>query len=208
MSGPVELAPQRTPLGKFGFLLIFTLIWNGGVAVFVWQAVGPHRQGGPDVDLACFLSIFVLIGLGLVVGTVHAFLALGNPRPHLTLSEGSPRLGERVDVAWRFTGRPERLRRLTLSLVGREEATRRGSRSNPTNRHVFRTVPLFETAEPLEIAEGSARFTVPEDTVPSLAAPHNKVVWFLSVEGEIRHWPDVSEELALEILPASPRGSW
>ncbi len=208
MPGPVELAPQKTPLGKFVFLLTFSLIWNGVVAVFVWQAVESYRKGDLDVGLSCFLSIFVLLGLGVVVGTVHAFLALWNPRPHVTLSEGSPRLGERVDVSWSFTGHAERLRRLTLSLVGREEATRHGSRSDPTNRHVFRTVPIFESTEPVEIAAGSARFTVPEDTVPSLAAPHNKVVWSVAVEGEIRHWPDVSQELALEILPLPPGRSW
>jgi hypothetical protein len=35
----------------------------------------------------------------------------------------------------------------------------------------------------------------------SFAAPHNKIVWSLKVEGVIDRWPDVGEEFPLVVYP-------
>src|SRR4051812_7636236 len=102
--GPLVLKPKQTPLGSFFGILFVAALWNGITGVFVWHLLSSFREGNPDWGLALFLSIFVLIGLGLLLAVPYTFLALWNPRPHLTLSRGTLRLGDRVDLEWRFTG--------------------------------------------------------------------------------------------------------
>jgi hypothetical protein len=211
-SGPVAwreglaLRPKQTPLGKFFGLLFVAALWNGITGVFVWHLVETFRQGNPERGLALFLSIFVLIGLGFLLAVPYTFLALWNPRPHLTLSRGLLHLGDTVVLEWRFTGRPGRMERLRITLEGREEATyttrRSRSSSTSTAREVFHTVEILDTTDPIAIPAGSVRLAIPADTMHSFAATHNRVVWTLEVKGEIRRWPDVDEPFEVAVLPA------
>jgi hypothetical protein len=48
---------------------------------------------------------------------------------------------------------------------------------------------------------GSARVTIPERTMHSFAAPHNKIVWVLRVLGDIPSWPDSEDEFVVTVAP-------
>jgi len=203
-SGPAELEPQVSPLGKLFGMLLFACIWNGIVSVFVCEAVQGWLAGHPDWMLTIFMVPFILVGLALVGGVGYTALALANPRPHLTLTPGRPRLGDQLRIEWRFSGKASRISRLHIVLKGREEATYQRGTDTVTDKKSFAAFDLVDTTNDWEIGKGVAEITVPEDTMHSFAATHNKIVWTLEINGEIRRWPDVDEAFPVTILPLPP----
>lgn len=201
LSGPVQLEARASPLGKFVGMLFVAAFWNGITGIFVWQAVKGWQAGAGDGCLTVFLIPFVGVGLLLLAGVPYQFLALFNPRLHLTLSSATVALASSAQISWRFSGMPGRIRRLRIVLEGREEATYRRGTTTSTDREVFARLPVVDTEHGVEIATGNATLSLPEETMHSFTAPNNKVVWSLKVEGEIRYWPDVSEELELVVRP-------
>lgn len=202
-AGPVILQAHSTPIGKLVVIILIAAFWNGITGVFVWQVIRGWRTGTGEGTgcLALFLVPFVLIGVALLLGIPYQFLALFNPRLHLTLSSASLELGGSARLSWSFTGFPGRIRHLRIELEGREEATYRRGTSTHTDRQAFATLAVVDTSERLEIAAGEAAVTVPADTMHSFAATHNRIVWTLKVAGDIRRWPDVGEEFDLVVRP-------
>lgn len=205
---PLELEPAAGPVGKLLAVIFVALFWNGIVSVFVYHAWQGWKEGAPDGCLTVFLVPFVLVGLALAVFVPYQFLALFNPRPHLTLTPGSLTLGEAADLAWRFSGRAGRIRRLEITLEGREEAVYRRGTDTVTARETFATLPLAELASAREIAAGSTRIEVPAGTMHSFEASHNRIVWTLKVRGDIRSWPDVSEDFEVVVAPQAAGSAW
>jgi hypothetical protein len=203
-SGPLELEPQVSPLGKLFGMVLFACIWNGIVSVFVWQVVSSWRSGHPDWTLTIFMIPFVLVGLALLGGVGYTALALVNPRPHLTLTPGHPRLGDDLRVEWRLSGRVSRIRHLRIVLKGREEATYQRGTDTVTDKKAFAAYEVVDTGNDWEIGRGAAEVMVPEDTMHSFSATHNKIVWTLEVKGEIQRWPDVDDAFPITILPLPP----
>ncbi len=203
-SAPAELEPQVSPLGKLFAMLLFACIWNGIVSVFVWQVAQGWWAGRPDWVLTIFMIPFVLVGLALVAGVGYTVLALANPRPHLILTPGHPRLGEELRVEWRFSGKVSRIRHLHIVLKGREEATYQRGTDTVTDKKVFAAYDLVDTANSWEIGKGAASAIVPEDTMHTFEAMHNKIVWTLEAKGVIRRWPDVDDAFPVTVLPLPP----
>jgi hypothetical protein len=129
---------------------------------------------------------------------------LFNPRVRLRVSPGTLRLGERAQVDWEVVGAAQRLRKLTVTLEGREEATYRRGTDTRTDLQLFARVLVAEHGAGGP-RRGSERITVPAETMHSFEAPHNKVVWLLRVHGEIRRWPDVDDEFPVVVLPRGER---
>jgi hypothetical protein len=199
--GPLILKPQVGPVGKVAASVFFSLFWNGIISVFVWQAWKAWESGSPDWFLNIFLIPFVLVGLFSFGVVGHFLLALANPRPRMTLIPGSPRLGDELHLDWRFTGRAGRLGHVRIFLEGREEATYQRGTDTVTDREVFATHNLVDTGNDREIPTGAAEIVIPSDTMHSFAADSNKIIWEIKVEGEIAHWPDVSQDFPIEIRP-------
>jgi Protein of unknown function (DUF3592) len=200
-TGPMVLHARAGPVGKLVGITLIAAFWNGITGVFVWKAFEGWRGGAGDGCLTVFILPFVVIGLALLLGVPYQFLALFNPRLHLTLSSASLPLGGSARLSWSFSGFPGRIRRLRIELEGREEATYQRGTSTQTDRQVFATVTVVDTSERLEIPAGEAAVSVPADTMHSFAADHNRIVWSLKVSGDIRRWPDVSEEFELVVRP-------
>jgi hypothetical protein len=200
-AGPVVLEPRVGPVGKLAGSLFFALFWNGIVSVFVWQAWKSWERGHPDWFLTVFLVPFVLIGLASIAFVGHFALALANPRPRLTVDSAAPSLGDRLGIDWQFSGRASRIRRLRIVLEGREEATYRRGTDTHTDREVFASHVLVDTANDWEISRGNASLVIPDDTMHSFEAPANKIVWELKVAGEIARWPDVDESFPVTVHP-------
>jgi hypothetical protein len=99
-----------------------------------------------------------------------------------------------------------RLASFRIRLEGREEATYRRGTSTSTDRQVFHSEVLFEARHALAIERGSLSFAVPADSMHSLAADHNQVVWAIKLEGEIPRWPDLAEEFEIEVRPQAVPG--
>ena len=91
-----------------------------------------------------------------------------------------------------------------MIIEGREEATYRRGTTTTADKQVFRTLDLVDTARQIDIARGQVSFIIPADTMHSFAASNNKIVWEMIVKGEIANWPDVKEEIKLDIRPQKP----
>lgn len=205
-SGPVELRATATPKGKFFGLVFVTLIWNGITSVFLWQVVEGWRRGEPDGCLSLFVALFQGIGLLILFGAARQFLVLFNPALRLTLSRGILTIGEPASLQWAFSGRASRIGRLAMVLEGREEARYRRGTNTYTDRAVFATVPILDTSQAFEIPAGSASFSIPWGTVPSLTATNNKIVWSLKVTCEIPGWPDSDDDFEIPVRSAAGTG--
>jgi len=199
--GPLVLKSTFSPVGKLAAAVGVAVFWNGIVAVFLWDVVGGFLAGTPDWFLTLFLTPFVLVGLGLLAGVGYCVAALANPRCRLQLDSPVLHPGALVAVSWDFRGSVHRLSRLRIFLEGREEATyTRGTRTS-TDRSVFARIPLVDLTSWMDMVRGTGEARVPEQTMPSFAANHNKVVWCLKVHGEIARWPDVSEDYEVTVYP-------
>src|SRR5262249_27861668 len=112
--GALLLKPAVSPQLKVFGLLLFALFWNGIVSVFVFKVIDGFRTGHPEWGLTLFISVFVAVGLGLIGAVIYQFLALFNARPRLTLTPGTPALGDNIDLTWQLTGRTSSVRSLLL----------------------------------------------------------------------------------------------
>jgi hypothetical protein len=66
-----------------------------------------------------------------------------------------------MKVSWRFEGPAHRIRRLKMTLVGREEAEYGKGSDSRRYSSVFAEVPLFDTSDPKQIAEGKGEVQIP-----------------------------------------------
>jgi hypothetical protein len=198
---PRVLKPQLSPMGKLIGIIFVALFWNGIVSVFLVMMIRGWQAGDGDGCLTAFLVPFVLIGLALIFGVFRQFLVLFNPRLELTLSRGTLAPGESALLQWKIQGKAERVQRLKIILEGREEATYRRGTDTHTDREVFATIQILDTDQPMQIAQGSARVPVPEDTMPSFSADRNKIVWTLKAACEIPGWPDSDDEYEIVVAP-------
>jgi len=199
-AGPVELTPSASRGGRVVAMLLVALFWKGIVSVFLVQL---FRGGwdGFDWFLGLFLTPFVAVGLFLIGMFLRQLLALSNPVPVLTLPRRVLRPGERLEVGWRLQGRVHVLRHLRISLEGREEATYRRGTNTVTDKAVFATVDLLDTAEHAGMAAGRTVRALPARLMHSFSAANNKIVWALRVRGTVPRWPDVDEEFVITIAP-------
>lgn len=193
--GETELKQATPPGCAFAGLTFVALFWNG----ITWGILLATRPG--DWGTRIFLSIFVLIGLGIALGAFYQFLALFNPRPVLIVSAPAVPLGATLGVRWRFTGNVRRIVKLTISLVAREEATYRRGTSTTTDRIVFVNTVLFDSVDRAQFASGSMNVEIPRDSIHTFSAPNNRILWMLHVHGDIRKWPDVNAEFPITVLP-------
>jgi hypothetical protein len=200
-AGPRVLEPGSSRFLRIVGAVIFTLIWNGIVGVFLYQAVREWQRGSPDWFLTLFLVPFVLVGVASFGFIAHSVLAAFNPRPELTLTPGEPRLGDLLRVGWTFHGRSGRIQHLGIVLEGHEEATYQRGTDTRTDREVFATLDLLDTESQAEIPRGAREVRIPEDTMHSFDGGNNRIVWTLKVRGEVPRFPDVNDAFEIQVRP-------
>lgn len=199
-----RLGKGGSGLGGLVVTAFLAAFWNGIVGVFVWQLVRDWRQGSPDWFLALFLIPFVAIGLVILLSIPYQILALFNPRPDLTLTPGAVPVGGTATLAWRFDRSVERVRRLVITLEGREEVEVRDAKGRQsTERHVFFRRRLLDSRRFGEIGRGERAVEIPPDVMHTFAAGGQRVAWTLELAGEIPLWPDVGRTVDLEVAPAT-----
>jgi hypothetical protein len=200
-SGPTVLKPKVSPWAKAIGMLVVAAFWNGIVSVFLLQLIESFRSGSPEWFLAVFLLPFVAVGLFMIGMIGYFVLQTTNPRPQLLVSNRSPRLGDRVQVEWRFAGSVKRLSDLKIILEGREEATYRRGTDTRTDREVFAQLPIVDTSAQHQMQRGTNLVELPKSTMHSVAADNNKIVWEIKVAGDIPKWPDIDETFEMSVLP-------
>jgi hypothetical protein len=199
----ITLKPAQTARVRFFGLLIFAIVWNGFIAIayFVWRNSGSQL----DICTGLFMTPFVAVGIGVVIGVIYSLLALMNPSAEIEVTPGQLTLGTQASVRWLINGRANRITKLTIRVEAREEATyQRGTRTT-TDKNVFQIIAVTETSSPMQIARGEAKFQIAANTMHSFNAPHNKIIWSIKLAGEIPNWPDLMTEYALEVQPTEAR---
>ena len=202
--GSVVLESKSSRWTRLAGVTFAALFWNGIIGVFANVAWKSHERGRPEWFLTIFLVPFVLVGVGLVFGIIHALLAVGNARPRVIASTRAPKLGERVNLEWQFEGRTAPLERVRLTLRGREEATYQVGTDTRTSSETFYEETLAEIPTPACGLGGHTTFRIPDEAMHSFESEHNKIIWELELEGEIRRWPDVKETYPLVVFPHAP----
>ncbi|MCA9184317.1 MAG: DUF3592 domain-containing protein [Pirellulaceae bacterium] len=200
-AGPLTLKQSMGPWAKLLGGVFITLFWNGIVAVFVWQEVQGFMRGRPEWFLTLFLIPFQLIGLGMIAFCCHAFLALFNPVPVLTLLEGRFAPGSNVTLQWNLWGRTGAIRKLTITLHGEETARYRRGTSTYTDRSTFHEEVLLEQGGSHGIASGTLKLAIPTDKMHSFEGSNNKILWTIKLHADIPMWPDVKSDFQIKVLP-------
>ncbi|HET6407835.1 MAG TPA: DUF3592 domain-containing protein [Chthoniobacteraceae bacterium] len=203
--GPVELKPEASPLFKLGGAIFVAIIWNGITGVFATFAVNSFVEGKPEWFLAIFITPFVLIGLVLLGLIGSTFLNLFNPRVRLTVNSQAIPLGGTLEATWAFTSSSSRIKHLKIILEGHNERTTGHGKNRRTQRDVFATLPLVDTVDPQQIAQGRASLQIPDSQRPSDDEGGRKVIWALKVVGEIPRFPDVEDEFDFTVLAHTVR---
>jgi len=204
-AGSRLLKPRVTPLTRFIGMVFIAAFWNGIVSVFLFHMADEWQRGHQPWFLTLFLVPFVLVGAAFLFGAVYSLLSLANPKPVVILTPGVLTPACAFEVAWSLRGSAGRLQNLVVFLEGREEATYRRGTDTSTDRHVFARFVIATVENPLEIAQGSARRSLPPDIPPGFAADNNKLVWSLRVHGKIAFWPDLGEEFEVQVAAAQGR---
>jgi hypothetical protein len=199
--GAIELESDSTPVGRFLGAIFVAVFWNGITGVFAGMAINSWLHKKPEIVLSIFITPFVLVGLGLIAFVFHSLLNLLNPRIRLTVSSGTVPLGGKLDARWTFRGRSSRIRHLRITLEGTEKARYSQGTDNRVDTRVFARVPVVDTTDARQIAEGHSQFIVPKGSMHTFWAPHNEIVWTIKVHGDVPRFPEVSDEFPMTILP-------
>lgn len=202
--GEVELRPSTSPGKRLIGLSIFALLWNGFVGCWAW--FGLLRSSHIDTFGVIFLTPFALVGAALLVGVGYSLMALNNPRPVLTLARSILRLGESVDVRWKFSGAINRISSVDVRLEGREIATYRRGTSTYTDKHVFERFEIARVTSMMDILSGQAILHLPARSAPSFRSANNRIEWVLIIHGDIPFWPDVKEEFTIDVYAPKAAG--
>jgi hypothetical protein len=160
----------------------------------------------PSIFALLFISIFVIIGLGLTVYAVMVFYTrfkVGTPDFLLSHTEARP--GEKVDFSFTHTFRSDvKINWIKTQLIFRETATyQRGTDTTTvTKNHI-----MDEYEEPGFNFQGGQMlnkaysFPIPEDGMHTLKVRRNALEWFIKFEADIPSLPNFVEEFELIVLP-------
>lgn len=201
----VTLRPRESPGLRFAVVLVATVFWNVMVWSILWRAWQGHGSLEEDGTLPAMLVLVPFAALGLVMAgvTVQHFLALFNPRPHVTLSREGLVVGETAELAWRFDGDVQDVERLQWWLVGAEVRVERRGKTRRVNRQEFVKLALAEVTRRTDVAAGKVEFRVPADARPTREHGQPEVHWQIRLQAHIPRHPDVVLEYRVRVVERS-----
>lgn len=193
--GEVLLKPTSGRIAVFIGVGFFALFWNGILGLAMRDLIG-DGVAGVEWFVVLFLTPFFVIGLGMIGVALQTFARLFAPAVEVTLDPSQLRLGNQPSVRWRLTARG--VRKLSIHLIGREEATYQQGTSTTTDRSEFLRALVFESTDPLGLLEGRAELPLPSDAAaPAFSTQNNRLVYELAFSGDIPWRADVQERFLL-----------
>ena len=182
----------NSPASKAVGLVLFTLLWNG-IVFLIFKSDAP----------ILFHIAFGLAGLAMIAASIHAILALFNPRPIVEITPGNIRPGTSVAMRWRTGGNINRIQQLTVTLqclrITTETSGSGKNRNTRTVKTPIFTKELLQTVSQREIAQGTLQFPIPNDEPSSEPSNDKGICWQLLFHGDIRRWPDLKQELPFTV---------
>jgi hypothetical protein len=120
------------------------------------------------------------------------------------------RLGDKLEIIWRFAYGAREITNVSVALVGseiaRERISARTGISTVTDKHDFATLAIDrKMPEPhARGTEGRGAVVVPPGSVPSVAGKLNEISWAVVVEAAYQDRPIWRGEFPVVVLPRSP----
>lgn len=183
-------SPAKKAIG----ITLFTAFWLA-VVYFLYRSDAPRL----------FPIVFGFFGIILLGVSIHAILAIFNPRPTVEITPGDIHPGTSVAMRWRLSGRTDRIGTLLIKLRCLKVTTETHRSGGETRTSTVKT-PLFETEllqtqNQFEIAQGTFQFTIPTDQPASRPGNSNGIQWQIDFLGDIARWPDLKCELPFTVYP-------
>jgi uncharacterized protein YjbI with pentapeptide repeats len=173
------------------FVLISVALATACLIVFLAGATGS----------AFFIAmVFAALELLFGVALVNDIRRLANPALEITLTRPLE-LGKPAEIRWAFSGNPDRVTGLTLSLRGHEEVTYTRGTTTSRSRRAFDGPVLASVTKANEIHHGRTTVKISLDLMHSFNAPNNKVRWELVADGEVSG-VSIKDVFPLLIYPA------
>lgn len=188
-------------------MLIFGIIFSS-IAILV--LIASLSFGAPWYfllfDVPFLVAGFGMMGTGawgLIFKPMMVGVAFGPPSAALSATQ--LRLGEPLSVQYEQAARRSLdVRRVLIQLVLREQATyRRG-----TNSHTVVRDNVMDQHEGLgrQLARGAVlseacTLRVPADSMHSLDAARNKLIWLVRFQIDVPGSPDATEEIVFTVVP-------
>lgn len=197
--GKISVSSGSSRFKKMLFILFFALFWNGFIGTFF--AVTCIAEDS-SIGAQLFLIPFALVGLGLIAAVIHQLLALKNPTISLHFDRSELALGDRATARLEVKGKIARVKTISITLRGQEEATYRCGTRSVTRKNTFFEDDLLQ----MDMATGfqlppSLDLSIPANSMHSFKASHNTIHWQLVIKGDIPKWPDIKDEIELQIMP-------
>lgn len=193
--GPLVIEPEQSRVVVAILMLIFGSIFSGIPAVMVIAALQSKFWLG-----ALCPGIFVVIGVLIEVLALSILLKCFNPRPILALSQRNIYPGTEFEVSWMFKGNTRSIRKLTLTLIGKEKASYRQGTSTRTEESPFFEQVILETQDPKLICKGFELVQLPADAMHSFKSPNNEILWVIQTNGDVAWWPDIDDAFPIRVL--------
>jgi len=198
---PRELPTMTSPVMILGCAIFFALFWNG----ITWLIfISMLRDNNAKFFGLAFMSLFLLVGLGLIAWVFYQFLALFNPKPTVAISRSLLPIGSSSDLTWKFSSTPTSMSQLVIKLIGEEEAQYRRGTDTVTDKKIFFEKILFDSFEPTAMEQGTVQVEIPDNSMHTFMASHNKIRWKITLKGSIPKWPDVMHDYELLVCPHAP----
>ena len=196
----VVLVSNNSPLLLFIGLMIFGLIWNGIISVFVWEIAADMLKGKFEILKSLFLTPFLCVGVGIILGAIYYLLASFNPTPKVTIIPSATPVGGVSTISWKFEKSATCFRKFKIILAGEESATYQQGTSSTTEKHIFYSRVLIETDDSDFIQSGDCNLEIPPNTVPTWEGGNNAINWKILIQGDIPRWPDLNDEYEISVL--------
>lgn len=181
---------------KAAGLIILALFWNG-----ITGAIGFAVVKNFNLIPMIFIGIFLLIGMIILAGAVHSFLQLFNPKTVAVCSHTYLQPGSEFEISWLQKGNAKKIKKLIITLEGKEEVSYRQGTKTRTETSVFFSERILETSDPVEIASGYRDVKIPEESMHTFEASSNKISWTMQIHGEISYWPDILDDFTIVVYP-------
>ncbi len=200
-----RLPLDNSPLWGMGVLLALCAAWGILSLLFASVAVGKFLDNRPDWVLSGFIFPFVLIWVGLIAYFLHNLQRTTAVAPTLLEMDEVPLYpGQSAQVLLIQFG-AHQFKYLTVNLVCEEEVVfTYGTDSREEKTTVYKST-LFSQSDfmvlPEDNFEKQMELTIPENAMHSFEAAHNRVLWRLSVEGEVEGQAPFVRRFCLVVTP-------
>ncbi|MFN3168102.1 MAG: DUF3592 domain-containing protein [Phycisphaeraceae bacterium] len=205
---PIVMDPGKSRRANFFGMLFFALVWNAIIAVIAYHMLKTAFTGGGLSIELLFVSPFIIIGLVLIGVVIRKLMLVFAPRVVVEIGRDTLPLGGSTLLRWHVTDARKRVDRVQIKLVGQEQATYTRGTDTITDTETFYERWLVGERNDDAVAHspmledhGDIVLRVPADTMHSLNANNNKIVWKLVIRAEVPRWPDPKDEHTITVLP-------